>query len=267
MSILRLLSIIFLLLTQLPLHAQSSLLSWNIRDFGQTKDADEIRQIAELIRDADLVAIQEVVAGYGGAQAVARLADELNRMGAKWDYRISDPTDSPKYKTERYAFLWKTSRVQLVGRPWLEKALPETVFREPYMGRFKIDNQTILVANYHARRYDENPAEEIRLLARLPDLYPRDILFLAGDFNASETDPAFDDLYRQGFHPALHNQKTTLKQSCNPGYLAHAIDNIYFPKTKITPTNAEAIDFISDCSNLEAARKLSDHLPIKITWR
>jgi hypothetical protein len=44
------------------------------------------------VRDYDIIAIQEVVAGYGGAQAVAKLADELNRKGSKWNYIISDPT-------------------------------------------------------------------------------------------------------------------------------------------------------------------------------
>ncbi len=53
------------------------------------------------------------MAGYGGAQAVARLADELNRKGTKWDYVISDPTSSSAYKTERYAFIWKTSKVTI----------------------------------------------------------------------------------------------------------------------------------------------------------
>ena len=39
--------------------------------------------MAETLRDCDVVAIQEVVAGPGGSQAVAKLADELNRKGAK----------------------------------------------------------------------------------------------------------------------------------------------------------------------------------------
>jgi hypothetical protein len=56
--------------------------------------------------DYDIIAVQEVVAGYG-VQAVARLSDELNRTGSKWDYIISDPTSSSPYKTERYAFIWK----------------------------------------------------------------------------------------------------------------------------------------------------------------
>ena len=66
-----------------------TLVSWNIRDFGKTKSAEELDQIAEIVRAADILAIQEVVAGYGGAQAVARLAAILNRKGSKWDYVIS----------------------------------------------------------------------------------------------------------------------------------------------------------------------------------
>lgn len=255
-----------LTLLQTPGLAQTTLISWNIRDFGQSKSDAEIRQIAQILRDADLVALQEVVAGPGGAQAVARLADELNRTGAKWDYRVSDPTSSPPYKTERYAFLWKTSRVQLIGRPWLEQNLPEMVYREPFMGRFRIGGQTILLTNFHARRYDENPEEEIRLLARLPGLYPTDPVVIAGDFNASETSDAFQELYKLGYRPALRVQKTTLKRSCDDGYLNHAIDNIYFPEKKITLLKAEAVDFVGNCQNLEAARGISDHLPVRVEW-
>ena len=91
---------------------ETSLVSWNNRDFGKTKSAEEIEHIAEILRDYDIIAIQEVVAGYGGSQAVARLADELNRKGSKWDCSISYATKSPKYKTEKYAFLWKTSKVK-----------------------------------------------------------------------------------------------------------------------------------------------------------
>ena len=59
-----------------------TLISWNIQDLGRTKNDEELEAIAQIIRDADIVAIQEVVAGYGGAQAVARLHDLLNRKGS-----------------------------------------------------------------------------------------------------------------------------------------------------------------------------------------
>ena len=111
---------------------QISLISWNIRDFGKTKNSEELDRIADILRDADIVAIQEVVSGYGGAQAVAKLADNLNRKGAKWDYVISNPTHSSKYVTERYAFVWKTKNIKIKNRGELITELDSLVDREPF---------------------------------------------------------------------------------------------------------------------------------------
>jgi endonuclease/exonuclease/phosphatase family metal-dependent hydrolase len=60
--------------------------SWNIQNFGKSKSEVEINLLQYTLKNYDIIAIQEVVAGYGGAQAVAKLADELNRKGSKWDY-------------------------------------------------------------------------------------------------------------------------------------------------------------------------------------
>ena len=113
-----------------------SLISWNIRDFGKTKSSEELRQIANIVRDTDILAIQEVVAGYGGAQAVAKLADILNRKGNKWDYVISNPTNSSKYVTERYAFIWKTRHIKIKNRGRLISELDSLTDREPYLMDF-----------------------------------------------------------------------------------------------------------------------------------
>ncbi|HMP32506.1 MAG TPA: endonuclease, partial [Saprospiraceae bacterium] len=60
------------------LVSQVTFVSWNIKDFGQSRSNDEIISIAKLINHADIVAIQEVVGLHpGGSQAVARLSDEL----------------------------------------------------------------------------------------------------------------------------------------------------------------------------------------------
>ena len=111
--------------------AEISLCSWNLKDFGKTKDPTEIEFIATTIKEYDIIAIQEVVAGDGGAQAVARLSDQLNRMGANWEYVISDPT-SGSNKKERYAFIWKTSRIQSIGKAWLDIKYGDEIEREPF---------------------------------------------------------------------------------------------------------------------------------------
>src|SRR5438552_17356252 len=85
------------------LYAQITICSWNLENFGKSKNDSTINFIAGTVKEYDIIAIQEVVAGDGGALAVSRLSDALNRKGYKWDYRISDPTISSSHNAaERY---------------------------------------------------------------------------------------------------------------------------------------------------------------------
>src|SRR5690606_31627175 len=138
------------------------------------------------------VALQEVVAkDPAGAQAVAKIADELNRMGAKWDYRISDPTKSPSSNiSERYAFLWKTSKVSLIHRAYLDRELEDIINREPYIAAFKIKGQPepFYVINFHSRKYDERPEEEIIHFLDYPTRLKSNRIIIAGDFNLDRSE-------------------------------------------------------------------------------
>jgi hypothetical protein len=136
--------LLFLLFTTSS-FSQLKVFSWNVENLGSSKSNSNINYIAKTIKDYDIVALQEVVAGYGGAQAVAKLADELNRKGEKWDYAISNPTSSSAYKAERYAFLWKTSKVRLVNMPWLEKQYGLLIDREPYYATFEYKKKSNLL--------------------------------------------------------------------------------------------------------------------------
>lgn len=249
-----------------PVGKTIKLVSWNIQHLGRTKTESDIKQIARILRNYDLVAIQEVVAkDPAGAQAVAKIADELNRMGFKWDYQVSDPTKSSSaYISERYAFLWKPSRVSMVGRAKLDKELEDLCFREPFIGRFRIkgDTTSFYIANYHSRKFSDRPQDEIIHLIHYPTRFSSDKIIIAGDFNADERDPVWSDFYNRGFKCALRNTKTTLKHACKSDiYRNHAIDNFYYT-SGILKTDSGAIDFVLHCDSLQAARRLSDHLPV-----
>src|SRR5690606_16086430 len=200
---------------------------------GQSKSDEEIQQIAGLLKSADLIAIQEVVAKHpGGAQSIGRLAEALDRMGAKWDYRISHPTASPSsHISERYAFLWKSASLDLIGKASLDTLLQSVCYREPYVASFrdKRSGTEFVVVNFHSRRFDEKPEEEVRHLAACPARFDKPVI-IAGDFNLPESHPVFRPLLARGYTPALINQPTTLKRECQAGrYLNHAIDNIFLP--------------------------------------
>lgn len=259
------LSFLFFVVIHLAVFSQTEeikLVSWNIRDFGKTKNSEELDKIAEIVRDTDILAIQEVVAGYGGAQAVAKLADALNRKGSKWDYVISNPTNSSKYVTERYAFIWKTKHIKIKNRGRLVKELDLEVDREPFLLDFYLGKEKFTILNFHSRPYNKDPETEIKALSKFVlDSFSTPVL-IVGDFNVNEKEVVFNTLKKGGYTAALSNKKTTLKKTCPNGkYVNHAIDNIFYSKV-VNKIDSKVIDFIKTCNNLEAGRNLSDHLPV-----
>jgi endonuclease/exonuclease/phosphatase family metal-dependent hydrolase len=256
-------SILSLLLFTSSLFSQTKLLSWNIENLGSSKSNAAITFIANTLRDFDIVAIQEVVAGDGGAQAVAKLADELNRKGAQWDYTISDPTTSSAYKTERYAFLWKTSKIKKIGKAWLEKKYHLEIDREPYFCTFQYKNRQFTVVNFHAITKNRQPETEIKYFKFLPEEYPNLNLIFVGDFNCPQSHTVFNPLKKMGYQSLLINQKTSLKQKCEyDTCLASEFDNMFYNVSKITRLHSGVLPFYKNFNSLKEARVISDHIPI-----
>ncbi|MEM7657395.1 MAG: endonuclease/exonuclease/phosphatase family protein [Bacteroidota bacterium] len=244
-----------------------TVVSWNIQYMGGTKSAEEIHQMAQILRDYDAVAIQEVVAkDPAGARAIARLADELNRMGNRWDYVVSNPThSSTPQASKRYAYLWKSTQLQMIGRPYLESSLDQACEREPYVAKFRLKSgETFTLMNFHAIPHDDNPRPEIQALLRHLLLGAQPNLVLLGDFNLNHEEEVWQPLYDQLYVAALQRVPTTLKRKCTRRgeYFNHAIDNVYFPLNHFRLRSAGRIDFVESCDQLEAARSLSDHVPV-----
>ena len=239
------------------------IVTWNIANLGKSKDNQEIEFMAELLRGFDLVCIQEVSTGPAGAQAVARLADALNRKGFAWDYKISDPTTGEG--SERYAMLWKKSKVRLYGKAWLEQSLEASINREPMLARFISGSDTFLLATMHAVPKGKNPARENAQLYKLDSIYHQDHLLMMGDFNASHRSEAFDKMYSRKISNTISNQKTTLKMEPHPStgeHLASEYDNIFYEKDEINLSECGIVDFSRKCKDLKSARLISDHIPV-----
>jgi len=254
---------LLLILFAFTLHGQTKILSWNLENFGKSKSPQTIEFIANTIRDYDIVAIQEVVAGNGGAQAVAKLADELNRKGSKWDYTVSDPTSSSAYKTERYAFLWKTANIKKIGKAWLEKKYHLEIDREPFFCTFEFENKQFTIANFHAITKSKQPETEIKYFKFIPEEYAKLNILFVGDFNCPQSHSVFNPLKKMGYQPALTQQKTSLKNKCQgDNCLASEFDNIFYSTSKIKLKNTGIISFYKRFPSLVEARLISDHIPI-----
>ncbi|MPT34997.1 MAG: endonuclease [Flavobacterium sp.] len=256
----------FILLYTCLVSAQVKFCSWNLSDFGKRKQPETIAFIANTVKEYDVVAIQEVVAGFGGAQAVARLATALNRTGDKWDYTVSVPTTGSSYKTERYAFLWKTARIRKV-KAELDPVFQLEIDREPYYGTFSYKGKLFTVVNFHAITKSRQPETEIKHFKKVPLRLSEHNLVFAGDFNCPESHTVFNPLKGMGFQPVFRNQKTSLRQRCiAQDCLASEFDNIFYNVKKIRLLNKKAHLFYTKFESLALARKVSDHIPIGCTF-
>lgn len=243
--------------------AQIKVCSWNIQHFGKSKSNADIRFIATILKDFDIVAIQEVVAGTGGAQAVARLAEELNRQGSKWDYVISEPTISTSNASERYAYLWKPSRVTKGREAWLEHHYKKLIDREPFFMDFAYEGRNFTLVNFHAIPKKKQPETEIKYFRFFPEIYSdRNLIFL-GDFNLPQSHTVFNPLKKMGYQAALVNQKTTMKMQCvGNDCLASELDNIFLNSFSTELIGSGVIPFYTGFHDMIEAREISDHIPV-----
>lgn len=87
--------------------------TFNIQRFGEKKSADAelMQQIALIVANFDLVAIQEVQSPQ--AMPIARLVDLINRSGGRYDASVSEPIGRTSYR-EQYAFVWDATRIRMI---------------------------------------------------------------------------------------------------------------------------------------------------------
>lgn len=196
---------------------------------------------------------------------VVSIADNLNRKGAKWDYIISDPTTSDTHSRERYAFLWKSSKIRLNNRAFLEKKFSSEIEREPYIAVFGSGKNMFTIATIHATTKKKNPEKEIKHLQYLPGLYRTPNWIFCGDFNLPQSHSVFNTLKSKGYAPALIGQKTTLRQKCiNGDCLASEYDNFFLSRASFRIVRSGIIPFYKAFSNVKDAGAISDHVPIFI---
>lgn len=255
--------VIFLFLSYIS-FAQVSVCSWNIMNLGKSKSNSELEVMANAIKGYDIIAIQEVVAGYGGSQAVSRLVSILNKKGSKWDYSISEPTTSTNPSSqERYAFIWKTAQVKKVGKCWLDQNYENEIDREPFMGTFDYQGKTFTLVSFHAVPKKKKPETELKYFKFFRKNYPKLNLIFLGDFNCPQSHTVFNPIKNNGFAPILVNQKTSLRQKCiQNDCLASEYDNLFYDKQKIKILQKGIVRFYESFSSVKEARKISDHVPI-----
>ncbi len=245
--------------------------SWNVYNFD-SDDYERIDFMAGILRHFDLLALQEINIRKG-AKGVSLLADALSRKGTKWDYVVSDRTNSSNPQTsERYAYLWRTDKVKRVGKAALAKALDEGIEREPYIAVFENDlgNELVLV-NCHLVPTKKNPSKEAGQIPKLIRKDPKRNWMILGDFNQDVHTKGIQRIIDEGYECCLPNYPTSLKTKGvpddNSSHLNEPYDNIYFKSEDMKLLERGTVDFARAFKTNKEAKKISDHLPVWAKFR
>lgn len=125
------------------------LLTWNIRNLNRDKKQRAIDIYAEIIKNFDIIAIQEVKDDLGGIEKLQR------KLGTRYRFLFSDPAGN----NERLAFCYKHPKVKFTGlaaevvmAPGQGKGTvkPELEFaRTPYMASFRVGGCNFILVTVH----------------------------------------------------------------------------------------------------------------------
>jgi len=221
-----------------PPSDEITIASFNLQVFGQTKASKpEVMEIlADIIRQCDLVAIQEI--RDAAETAILTLRDEINENGAAYAV-VTGPRVGRTSSKEQYAFMYDTAVLELLPGQYTydddgdgndnndvdDSTHPGDLFeREPFVCFFRVKGSDFdfVLVNIHAKP-DDATTEIGYLTAVMADaeahLDDPDIICLA-DFNA---DGSYydEDLYAADFPGAEYlwlidnNVDTTLAASDN----------------------------------------------------
>lgn len=238
--------------------------TWNLQHFGSSKHDSTVAFIAGTIRPFDVIALQEVV-GKTGPAAMHRLINTLNKgqTGNPWKASVSPITTGTPSESDRYAFIWNSRTVTAVNPARLEQQYAGVIVREPYTATFSVAGKQFTIVNFHAVPKTRQPESEIKYLKEFPKRYPGHRLVFLGDFNVPQTNTVFNPLKAVGYRPALKKQKTSLKMKCVANdCLASEYDNIFYHPDSFILCRSGIVHFYQYFTDLTAARKVSDHVPV-----
>ena len=190
----------FLLCAQTSGPATITISSWNIELFGETKSSDPVRlaRIAKIVKEFDVIAIQEIVhAPSEGQDVVDRLTSELrNEFRRTYNHVLGPRTGCEGGRIEQYAVLFDSEILELVDSTTVDDdpTATENMCRDPLVVKLRLRDTaapfTFTLINVHtdpsplsALRGDLNALGRIYQTVQANDPQDDDVILL-GDLNS-----------------------------------------------------------------------------------
>ena len=250
-----------------PEPQELKIASWNVRIFSTgSRDDAELALIADRLEPYDLVAIQEL----RDEEVVDRTLQLLADRGHRFRAVVSPPVG--RGVKERYAFLYRPGKVQVLGPERLYPDPDDAFIREPFWASFRAGEFDFTLVTIHSIFGDSKRERRAEALL-LDDIYQRvqgadpdeqDVMIL-GDFNLPPDDSGFSELAALLTPLFTGEIRTTISD-------ASLYDNIWFDPAYVGEwTGERGVDRFDEVAfgddDKVASLAVSDHRPIWTTFR
>lgn len=258
--------VLFLLVATTIFAGEGYIASFNTLRIGKAQK--DYKLMSQILENFDVVGLIEVIDEVG----VEKLVKELNKTSkSKWEYYISPyPVGKSSYK-EYFGYIWKKDKVKFLGERGYYEDKEKFFSRQPFGADFKIENfdfTFVLVHSIFGKKEAERRAEAFKMV----DVYnyfqnldkKENDIIIAGDFNLSANDEAFEGLF---YHKdeIIYCLNPTIKTTLGKNKLANSYDNMFISKKYTTEFKGKsgALNFAKgDYRTMK--NKISDHIPIFI---
>jgi len=235
--------------------------SWNIANFTADSRHKRYPEIAKLIENFDIIAMQEVLE--------KEVLEKMKGLLPGWDY-VASFNQVGRVRKEHYGIMYRTNRFKVLASGQFDDTARDVLEREPFAATFKCNSGfdftliTIHVlwgGNVGKRREELTHLKEVISAAIAQNKEEKDV-FLMGDFNFDPTDKGWEEFKAMGFRPIiLPPAKTTVGD-------VSLYDNIWFSE------KATGASYANECGviefdktmypgdTLKARNEISDHRPV-----
>ena len=243
--------------------------SFNIQVFGKAKvekaDGAVIRTLAEIVRQFDVVAIQEI--RTSDDYHIPNFVKLINAGGAKYDHVIG-PRIGNTRSTEQYAFIFDTRKIMVDYSSMYTLSDPDNVLhREPLVAHFQTRLNPDSAFSFTLVNIHTDPDEADEEVDAMADVYRvvrraggnEDDVIILGDLNADDRQITSSRLGQiPGLYPLIKGLFTNTRQT-------KLYDNlvIHQPSTTEYTGRSGVFDMVRQFNiTQEQALMVSDHLPV-----
>ncbi|QDT01286.1 endonuclease/exonuclease/phosphatase family protein [Adhaeretor mobilis] len=243
--------------------------SFNIQVFGKAKvekaNGAVIRTLAEIVRQFDVVAIQEI--RTSDDYHIPNFVRLINSGGAQYDH-VTGPRIGNTRSTEQYAFIFDTRKIMVDRSSVYTLSDPDNVLhREPLVAHFQTRLNPDSAFSFTLVNIHTDPDEADEEVDAMADVYRvvrraggnEDDVIALGDWNADDRDLASSRLGQiPGVYPLIKGVFTNTRQT-------KLYDNlvIHQPSTTEYTGRSGVFDMVRQFNiTQEQALMVSDHLPV-----